>query len=57
MHPSRRRGGRGRRPGPIVGWAPIWWSPGWRSVLAFLALVLLAHLTGWGGPLGEEFAR
>lgn len=55
MQPSMRRVGRGRT-GPIVR-IPATWTPGWREVVVFVVLAVLAHLAGWGGPLGEEFNR
>jgi len=53
---SMCRGGRGRPTGPIWPWAG--WSPGWRSVVVFLALAIAAHVLGWGDELEREvFAR
>jgi hypothetical protein len=52
IEPRRRRSGRGSATGRLSTW-----RPGWREVIVFIALAVLAHLLGWGGPLGEEFPR
>jgi len=30
------------------------WTPGWKSVVIFIALVILAHISGWGDEVGRE---
>lgn len=53
MQPSQRQ----RVSRATTGILRAGWTPGWRSVIVFLALALLAHLTGWGDDVGREVFR